>query len=192
MEIKHYKKIDKLYQGICKTYFPRWKPWAYAYDPKLGDGGCCNIKAKRICFGNPDPKLIIHEICHAVTPGHHGLRWQSRMIKAAEKAKQYDSVLSERIIIDKNISSKTTKLSRTYFYNSLADTFYTLYSENNPSSINIDHCVTYLLAEAGIRKECGEQKQYSQMLNRGRKIATEQLKLLMQNQKITYCVSVGS
>jgi hypothetical protein len=175
---KPYKKIDLLYEEICQTYFPRWNPWAYTYDPKLGDGGCCNTKTKRIFFGNPDPKLIIHEICHAVTPGHHGSKWQERMIKASEIAKQHDPVLSKRITNDKNISSKTTKLSRVYFYNSLADTFYTLYSENEPTTINIDHCITYLLGEAGIWKECGEQKQYSQMLNRGRKIAAQQLKLV--------------
>jgi hypothetical protein len=104
------------------------------------------------------------------------------MIKAAEIAKQYDPSLSKRIIDDKNICLKTTKLPMTCFYNSLADTFYTLYSETEPSKINLDHCITYLLAEGGIREEW-ERKQYSQMMIRGRRIAAQQLKLVQRRNK---------
>lgn len=141
MRKKHHKEIDNIFEDICKIYFPRWNPWIYKYNSKWGDQGVCDNKRKIIFFGNSDPRIIIHEICHAVSPGSHGPKWQARMLKAAEIAKEYDPVLSKRLIADKNLSSKAVKMPRTNFYNNLIDTFCTLFSENDSSSINIEHCI---------------------------------------------------
>src|SRR5262249_34343797 len=59
------------------------------------DGRCDHEnKVIRIFFKNTDrndldgvDKLLIHETCHAVTPGHgHGKTWRTRLRKAADKA----------------------------------------------------------------------------------------------------------
>jgi hypothetical protein len=48
-----------------------------------------------------------------VSPGSHGPKWQARMLKATEIAKEYDPVLSKHLISDKNLSSKAVKMEKT-------------------------------------------------------------------------------
>lgn len=85
-DIGFMKKIDILYTDICRKYFPRWKPWPYTYNQKWMNSGFCNANLKHMFFGAPNPLLIIHEICHAVSTYGHGARWQNRMLKTAETA----------------------------------------------------------------------------------------------------------
>jgi len=90
----------KLYESICRTYFPRWKPWNFRYNSSWGRSGYCNKKEKIIFFGEISSELIIHEICHAVAPGPHSTSWQKRMRKTASKAETIDPELSKEIIND--------------------------------------------------------------------------------------------
>ena len=92
------KIIAKLYRDICKAYFPRWKPWGFTYNCNWGMCGYCNCDQKHLYFGSPSPVLIIHEICHAVGFPNHGERWQTRVLEAAETAKQYDCEFSKKLI----------------------------------------------------------------------------------------------
>ncbi len=90
-------RLEGAFEYIRKTYFPRWDKkgqWTISYKDNLPSTGWCDIKNKAIFLDSPPAKddklhfLLIHEICHAVTPGSHGRKWKSRMLKASEKAKE--------------------------------------------------------------------------------------------------------
>jgi hypothetical protein len=171
------ESVTKLYQEICETYFPRWKPWDFTFNHRWSRSGYCNIERKHIYFGDPSSTLIIHEICHAVSAPNHGKKWQARVLKAAEIAKQYDCKLSKELVAEvegyqnNDINEKEEMES---FYNRIAETFNMIYKENSRSNhlkaVNVFHVLKNLLAEMGIRKEWNE-KRFEKILRRGRKIA---------------------
>jgi hypothetical protein len=55
------------------------------------DGSFCHADTRTIWINPSDPSLetLIHEMCHAVTPGGHGKKWQERMRLAARDAETY-------------------------------------------------------------------------------------------------------
>lgn len=78
---------------IGRLLFPRWKAakdWEIVVCPqKLGPcAGFCDTENKRILLRKNDTLTIIHEVCHAVTKGGHGLRWQNRMESVAKYFEQ--------------------------------------------------------------------------------------------------------
>lgn len=173
------KKTDILYKEICRIYFPRWKPWPYTYNKKWMNSGFCNARRKHIFFGAPNPLLIIHEICHAISTYGHGARWQERMLKAAETALRYDPRLSEKIRIQvmmyRNIqhNSKEDMIS---LYVHIEESLSHLYFErerNGSTAITVideNRVLKDLLREMGYRKEW-DNKKYEKMLKRGKHIA---------------------
>lgn len=81
------------FESICKVYFPRWRAWRSwkcRVKPKSipGNGHC--LPWRKTIYVRPDYEnlrmLLIHEVCHAVTPLGHGSRWQKRMRSAADRA----------------------------------------------------------------------------------------------------------
>ena len=171
------KSITKLYQNICKIYFPRWKPWGFTYNRNWGMSGYCNCDQKHLYFGSPSPLLIIHEICHAVGAPNHGEKWQARVLKAAETAKQYDCGLSNKLIAEvENVLSNdiSGKQEMEGLWNHISDTFGELYFSSEP--FKVFYVLKNLLNEMGFRREWDEKK-FKKMLKRGRKIAEYELNM---------------
>lgn len=129
-------------------------------------------------FGAPNPLLIIHEICHAVSTYGHGTRWQNRMLKAAETASRYDPILSEKIKIQVGMYRKIQRNPQEEIkslYLRIEDTFYHLYLERKRNTdkttvIDDNRVLKDLLTEMGFRKEW-DDKNYGKMLKRGKEIA---------------------
>jgi hypothetical protein len=172
------KKTDILYKNICQKYFPRWKPWPYTYNQKWMNSGFCNSTRRHIFFGAPNPLLIIHEICHAVSTFGHGTQWQNRMLQAAKTASRYDPRLSEKIKIQVGMYRNTQgnqgeEIKALYLR--IEDVFYQLYlkKERNNDTVTViddNRVLNYLLTEMGYRKEWDEKK-FARMLKRGKEIA---------------------
>lgn len=87
--------IRQDFERIKRLFFPRWDRaglWRVTTNSSYGVHGRCDQERKRIeivfLSDNPDEhdRLIIHEICHAVTNGGHETRWQDRMEAAAKQA----------------------------------------------------------------------------------------------------------
>jgi hypothetical protein len=89
--------LDIKFAAARKQYFSRWdkaQEWTCKFLPTTSLGrfceGLCDSK-RRIIYVPKDAKdfavVLIHEICHAVTPhANHGRPWQERMLKAATMA----------------------------------------------------------------------------------------------------------
>jgi hypothetical protein len=165
------KAIAKLYLDICKTYFPRWKPWGFTYNRNWGYTGYCNCDQKHLYFGSPSALLIIHEICHAVGAPNHGSKWQARVLKAAETAKQYDCELSKKLIAEveeRLLNDIDEKQETEALWNRISDTFSSFYLSSE--QVNVYYVLKNLLNEMGFRKEWDEKK-FEKMLKHGRKIS---------------------
>jgi hypothetical protein len=96
--------LTELLHEIQTLYFPRWDP-AHKYHIEKWDlaGARCLYKEKLIQVSDPgDELVIIHEICHAVSPsGGHGERWQKRFLKVADMAHDSGNLkLAEAIRIE--------------------------------------------------------------------------------------------
>ncbi len=85
------------FEYVCNVFFPRWysrKEWKICRQSKqvLVEGLCSHIP--KTIQVNSRAKgdftelhaVLIHEIIHAVTPGHHNKKWLIRMEKVAQKA----------------------------------------------------------------------------------------------------------
>ena len=44
--------------------------------------------------------LLIHEICHAITSGQHNKRWETRVMKSADKATKMDNIQLAKLIYE--------------------------------------------------------------------------------------------
>src|SRR5262245_5171459 len=89
MSIQHHCKYIK------HLFFPRWDRddrWRFSTRSRRRVHGHCDPVARTIeIVAHPSDsderdRLLIHEICHAVAPGNHGVVWQQRMEKAAATA----------------------------------------------------------------------------------------------------------
>jgi hypothetical protein len=88
--------LEQLFEQVRRVYFPRWrrgKSWSVRFGTPPGrsrDSGYCDSETRTIWIAVDDEKVelvIIHEITHAIVPGHgHGVRFQRRMQKAADDA----------------------------------------------------------------------------------------------------------
>jgi hypothetical protein len=185
--------FEKEYQEICKTYFPRWKPWAYTYNSDWGYGGYTNVERKHIYFGNPTRDLsikglIIHEICHAVGYHNHNTRWQKRMMKVAEIAKTHDPEVSAELIADAtkyHIQFEEIpgmKEGINWINQEIEDAFLELYSVPG-REVNVDTVITQILAVHGILKEW-DGKKFDKILVQGRKIAKRQKRIAIHEQRL--------
>jgi hypothetical protein len=90
--------MEQSWQQVRQEFFPRWdreKRWRLSFRGIRLNGchGCCDDRTRTIRIGmlSDDPekrsRLLIHEICHAIYPGH-GRPWQRRLAKAAQRAAQ--------------------------------------------------------------------------------------------------------
>lgn len=90
------RTLSDVFASIRAEYFPRWdrqRTWRAKSSASLYANGQCHPERQLIVL-RPDVewdsaymrKLLIHEICHAVTSPAHGGPWQRRMMKAAECA----------------------------------------------------------------------------------------------------------
>jgi|APSaa5957512622_1039677.scaffolds.fasta_scaffold21779_2 hypothetical protein len=97
MSMTQPKKLQSVYSYIRSAFFPRWdkkKEWKLKEVWDLPSEGRCETVQKLI-YIKPQSEsdqdslhlLLIHEICHAIAP-NHGERWQARMLKAADRARQ--------------------------------------------------------------------------------------------------------
>lgn len=108
MASKDFKKItrkqvqEEEFQFICKNFYPRWRrhnQWTvkFGFRHKWSQGlGFCD-REKKIIYLSPEllskgldhvRAMLIHEICHAVTRGGHGVEFTRRLEKAAERARE--------------------------------------------------------------------------------------------------------
>lgn len=87
--------LQRHFRDIKHLFFPRWDrdgQWRLSTRSRRRVHGYCDLKARTIEVfaipGDPDDRdmLLIHEICHAVAPGNHGVVWRRRMEKAAATA----------------------------------------------------------------------------------------------------------
>ena len=89
--------LDVKFAAVRKEYFSRWdkaQHWTCRFSPTTSVehfcAGLCDSK-RRIIYVPKNAEdlaiVLIHEICHAVTPhANHGRPWQQRMLKAATMA----------------------------------------------------------------------------------------------------------
>jgi hypothetical protein len=89
--------LDVKFAAVRKQYFSRWdkaQHWTCCFSPTTSVehfcAGLCDSKTRIIYVPKnaEDPAIVlIHEICHAVTPhANHGRPWRQRMLKAATMA----------------------------------------------------------------------------------------------------------
>ena len=89
--------LAREYAAVRKVYFPKWdgmRRWRCRFlRPTMAGVGCeglCDCERRIIYIPTNTENLIavlIHEICHVVTPSaNHGRPWQQRMLKAATVA----------------------------------------------------------------------------------------------------------
>jgi hypothetical protein len=115
-------RLKKSSEFVRKEFFPRWdkkREWTIR---KLTKKDLKELKIKGPCRGRCERKiktilirflshfqhnqnslyfLLIHEICHAVTTGHHWARWRKRMLRASERARRKgNKELSNMILHD--------------------------------------------------------------------------------------------
>lgn len=90
-------RLQEATKYVRKTFFPRWdmrREWTIKRVYDLPSHGLCDSRPKNISLQfiseNDDDlhKLLIHEICHAVTNSGHKKTWQNRMLSAADTAKK--------------------------------------------------------------------------------------------------------
>ena len=98
--------LDEAFAAARQLYFPRWsagQAWRIHPGPRSGftsvtgeyqatsELGLCDRKARAIWVTLP-PKhpdfwlVLLHECCHAVRNGGHGMAWQHRMCVCAARA----------------------------------------------------------------------------------------------------------
>jgi hypothetical protein len=91
------RDLEREFTAVRKVYFPKWdrmRRWRCRFlRPAMAGVGCtglCDCEKRIIYIPTNTENLIavlIHEICHAVTPSaNHGRPWQKRMLKAADVA----------------------------------------------------------------------------------------------------------
>lgn len=87
--------LQRHFRDIKHLFFPRWDredAWRITTSSRRRVHGYCNPVVRTIEVvalpRDPDERdmLLIHEICHAVAPGNHGVVWQRRLEKAAATA----------------------------------------------------------------------------------------------------------
>src|SRR5262249_25375259 len=92
------EKFMTLVARVRTDYFPRGRSaskWTvrFAKPPRnlTTDGSFCHAEKRTIWISPSDPsrETLIHEMCHAVTPGGHRKEWQERMRRAARDAESY-------------------------------------------------------------------------------------------------------
>jgi len=90
-------RLQKEFEWVRDLFFPRWdqkRRWRVKLAPDLhGALGCCEPKRRTIYLAfiptsDKGRAILIHEICHAVTNGCHGAKWQARMEKAIKRAEK--------------------------------------------------------------------------------------------------------
>jgi hypothetical protein len=106
-------RLKDSFEFVRKEFFPKWdnkREWIVG---RLGlkdsrhfkAHGICNRKSKSIYLrwipGDQNNLywILIHEICHAVSPGFHGKRWNDQMLKASELARKKGNTLLSRMIL---------------------------------------------------------------------------------------------
>jgi len=157
------KPVDlagRQYSNICTAYFPRWVPWEFRYNPEWGNTGYCNRKEKCIFFGDINPVLIIHEICHAVTKGGHGKEWQKRMRSISTQG----TALHDEILED--LQGYIDPKGGTSTLNMIQEITDAVLELPNIHDITNSHIVNTILLENGIRPEW-EIPLYVKWLRRG-------------------------
>jgi SprT-like family protein len=117
--------LNVKFAAVRKQYFFRWdkaQHWACKFSRTTSLGrfcaGLCDSK-RRIIYVPKDAEdlavVLIHEICHAVTPhANHGQPWQERMLKAATVAsrrgqRQFAQSLRRQIEIYRDAERVTKK-----------------------------------------------------------------------------------
>jgi hypothetical protein len=103
--------LTQSFELVRKMFFPRWdraRQWAVKRVWHLPAQGRCDRASKNILIKDRPPQkdelhcLLIHEISHAVSSPYHGRRWQTRVMKARDKAHKIGhSVLA--IMLDEDI-----------------------------------------------------------------------------------------
>jgi hypothetical protein len=180
------KGIDKTYTEVCKTYFPRWNPWKYTYNPDW-TGGWCNTEQKHIYLGRQPAGIkgalspeafIIHQVCHAVGNTGHGKCWQNRMLKAANRAKRDNPKLSGEITAHVQRYRLSPEWSCREEIQLLYQRIKNSFTDRYPASrsYDIEAVLEYHLHEMGIRKEW-DKPLFERVMQRGREIAETQSRL---------------
>jgi len=110
--------LQATFHHLCTLYFPRWRAadqWTIREGPRAhwhrgndqrstSEQGYCDHVTKTIWInvsGRDLHAAIIHETCHAVAGGYHGIRWQRRMVHAQIRAATLgDTPLAEALAND--------------------------------------------------------------------------------------------
>ena len=98
------KKLEESYHWIRRQLFPRWdhsNTWRIRHGWKSGIAifsprACCDTPHRTIWVsseimeqGEPElRKVLVHEICHALTTAKHGRLWFSKMKEKVDRAKR--------------------------------------------------------------------------------------------------------
>jgi hypothetical protein len=95
--LKSRRDLKREFTAVRNAYFPKWdrmRRWKCRFLPAtMAGAGCeglCNCESRIIYIPTNTENqtaVLIHEICHAVTPSaNHGPQWQQQMRKAATVA----------------------------------------------------------------------------------------------------------
>ena len=123
------KELQKMYQDIRRTYFPKWDKkceWKLELVEDLnGSQGFCDTQNKTIYTLYINNLIIIHEICHAVTEQGHNKKWTTRTELAAKDAeKDGDSELATEIRNQLEAYDMSPKITAKMVYNEVQDIAY--------------------------------------------------------------------
>jgi hypothetical protein len=110
---RNVQTLQEEWLTLCRRYFPHWHQahrWTLrngtrgSYRMSSGkrtlttEYGFCNTTTHRIYVSiprtNPQERLLtlLHEGCHALTTGGHGVVWQRRMLTLADRVEQLGEV----------------------------------------------------------------------------------------------------
>jgi hypothetical protein len=163
---------------IRKGSHGRWKSEGKQFS--TSESGYCDPEKKTIWLNDSSELVIIHEICHAVTTGRHGKKWQQRFKKASDRAAEIGKgELSAQILEEIMGYKKAIKLgvgSKLDIYGLIED--WVLESPN----ISFDEIVNGVCQEiATVPKEfLSYFKRARPVYDRARKEALRQLALITE------------
>ena len=105
--------LQRTFRDVRRNFFPSWDSkgqWAVRKVRHLP------ISAPVIAYTNHSLKTIfinylpydknslysalIHEICHAITSGQHNKKWETRMMKSANKAQKIGNIELSKMIFE--------------------------------------------------------------------------------------------
>jgi hypothetical protein len=165
--------INKRYKKIRRELFPAWDKkgeWTLKVSDNEPFHGQVFPENKQIVVVkgwckdlDTTDRLLIHEICHVVTPGNHNKRWIARMEKAAQRASELGRSKLAKLIME-DVKGYTEAIREygfgskaPYMYSSIVDAVHDYYyTEKN--ILTKDQVITWVANDNGFHAKEFEEK----------------------------------